>query len=149
MLDRKRRVAFLVTMLLLSACGSESGDRKEKETFPLTGEVYVDGEPVENLEVRCHDQKGLDKNNPTSSGSYTDAEGKFEISTYKSGDGVPEGEYALTFTWREMILMGGNRDGVPDKLNGRYSDPATSTVKVSVKKGQPADDLGRIDLTTK
>jgi hypothetical protein len=145
MKGRKRRVAFLAMIVLLSACGGEPGNRKE--TFPVTGQVFVDGEPAENLEVRCHEKNGLDKSNPTSSGTYTEKDGKFKISTYKSGDGVPEGDYALTFFWGQMNLISMSYGG-PDKLNDRYNDPATSTHKVVVKKGKPAD-LGRIELTTK
>jgi hypothetical protein len=141
----ERRAIFVMVMLCLGSCGKQDGNRKE--TTGLTGQVLVDGAPVENLLIGCHDLNGLDKQNPTLSSASTDKEGKFRISTYKDGDGVPEGDYVLTFAWQEMNFMT-MRPAGPDKLNDRYRDPANSKIKISVKKGKPAD-LGRIELTTK
>ena len=70
-----------------------------------------------------------------------------EIATYEASDGVPEGEYVLTFMWGKINLISGGYGG-PDKLNGRYTDPETSEVKVTVKAGE-ATELGTIELTTK
>ena len=36
----------------------------------------------------------------------------------------------------------------PDKLNGRYADPKTSELKITVMPGEETD-LGEIKLTTK
>jgi len=140
-----RRLVMLLVAMCLCSCGKDQPFRKE--TFPVTGQLIVDGQPAENVVVTCHDLKGLDKVSPTFPETNTGKEGVFKISTYQAGDGVPEGEYALTFYWGELNLMSMSYGG-PDKLNDRYRDPATSTIKVVVKKGKPAD-LGRIELTTK
>jgi hypothetical protein len=134
-----------VLLLLFCSCGKEDSSRKQ--TFPVKGEVYVDGSPAESLQVTCHDVEGLDRENPTHSSAFTDKEGKFEISTYESADGVPEGEYKLTFVWGKMNMVSMTYGG-PDKLNGRYADPAASQHPVTVEKGKRTD-LGRIELTTK
>lgn len=141
----KLAIVATIACLLLSACGKEQVARKE--TFPVKGEVYVDGQPADGLAVTCHNVAGLDKEQPTSSSAFTDSQGKFEISTYESADGVPEGEYVLTFMWGKWNTISMTYGG-PDKLNGRYDDPKTSEFKVSVQKGKPTD-LGRIELTTK
>jgi hypothetical protein len=36
----------------------------------------------------------------------------------------------------------------PDKLKDRYSDPKTSSIKLTVKEGEPLD-MGIVALTTK
>lgn len=131
--------------LLLCSCGKEEQFRKE--TYPVSGQVQVDGQAAANLAVKCIDVNGLDKENPTISSAFTDEGGKFEISTYKSSDGVPAGEYVLTFVWGEWNLISGSYGG-PDKLNGRYTDAKTSEIKFTVKEGEPTD-LGTIPLTTK
>ena len=69
------------------------------------------------------------------------------ISTYNAGDGVPPGEYTLTFAWQEFNLLSRQYSG-PDKLKQRYSDPANSTFKITVKEGEELD-MGIIALTTK
>ncbi len=113
----------------------------------MTGEVYVDGAPVGMLAVRCTAVAGLDSENPTASSAFTDDEGKFEISTYETGDGVPEGEYVLTFEWGKMNLIS-NQYGGPDKLKGRYMDAEKSENKFTVVTGEPTE-IPRIELTTK
>jgi len=77
----------------------------------------------------------------------SDEAGNFKISTYAAGDGVPAGDYVLTATWLTFNLMSRDYTG-PDKLNGCYSDPQTSSVKITVRPGEETD-LGEIKLTTK
>ena len=131
--------------VLLASCSQEDPNRKQ--TFPVTGEVYVDGKAAAELAVTCHDVKGLDTKNPTMSIGRTDNQGKFQISTYTQADGVPEGEYALTFVWGQLNRFS-NTYGGPDKLRDRYADPKNSAKRFKVEKGKP-NDLGRIDLSTK
>ena len=76
-----------VFCVLLCSCGKDGPPRKD--TYPVTGEVYVDGQAAGQLAVRCISVTGLDKEDPTISSAFTDDEGKFEISTYESADGVP------------------------------------------------------------
>lgn len=113
----------------------------------MVGEVCVDGKPAANLAVTCHDLAGMDRENPTLSSSCTGDDGKFRLSTYEQGDGVPEGEYVLTFMWGQMKLISMQYEG-PDKLKGRYTTPEKSPCRFKVEKGKPVD-LGRINLTTK
>jgi len=138
-------VVFAMVCVFLCSCGET--DPSRKPTYPVTGEVYVDGQPAAELAVRCTDVKGLDKENPTISSAFTDEEGKFEISTYEAADGVPAGEYILTFMWGQWNRVSGSYGG-PDKLGDRYSNPETSEHRITVKEGEPTD-LGRIELTTK
>ena len=142
------RCAAVAATVLVLFCSCNEPQENRKETFPVTGEVYVDGSPAAQLQVTCHDVNGLDKEQPTMSSAFTNDEGKFEISTYASADGVPEGEYVLTFVWGKMNMVSMSYGG-PDQLDGRYSDPENPDAqRVTVTKGTPTD-LGRIELTTK
>lgn len=133
------------TTFVLSGCGGDEPFRKE--TFPVTGQVFVDGKPASGVKVTLYDVKGVDKEHPTFSSGMTDDEGKFEISTYEAADGVPVGEYVVTFEWGEMNMFTMQYGG-PDKLKKRYNDPQKSQFRLTVKEGEPTD-MGRIDLTTK
>lgn len=134
-------------MILLCSCGGEEQGFR-KETYPVTGQVFIDGQAAaEPIKVMCHHQQGMDQEHPTVSQALTGEEGKFEISTYESGDGVPAGDYVLTFYWGKQNLVA-MRYGGPDKFKGRYADPKKSEFKFTVKEGEPTD-LGRIDLSTK
>ena len=144
-----RRCGLLVVvlggLLLASGCGTKSGN---KPTYPVVGRVLVDGAPADYLAVTAEPADGqLDPDQPTVTACFTDKEGRFSLSTYVQGDGVPEGEYVLTFMWGQMNLMSMNYGG-PDKLKGRYSKPETSQHRFTVGKGQPKLDLGDIELST-
>lgn len=142
---RPYSVCFLC--VLLSSCGEET-DPNRKPTFPVTGKVTVDGAaPSSPVKVECHNINGMDKEKPTFSRSMTEDGGAFSLSTYVTGDGVPEGEYVLTFEWVEWNAFS-NSYGGHDKLNGRYKDPKTSKVQLKVD-GSGSVDLGTIALTNK
>lgn len=125
-------------------CGCSEPDNR-KAVYPVTGVILVDDEPVDQLAIKCFSVAGIDTENPTISSTYTDATGKFEISTYNKGDGVPEGDYTLTVRWGKLNAMTMSYDG--DKFNGKYSEEK-SDIKFTVTAGEPTD-LGTIPLTTK
>jgi hypothetical protein len=134
----------VISLCFLCSCSKEEeGDRKG--TYRVTGQVLVDGAPVEGVAVTCLDVNGIDKENPTVSGATTDNDGNFAISTYKAGDGVPDGDYVLTFFLAEMNPF--TKEYGPDKLNDAYKDPKTSKFKFSVN-GAPTE-LDTIELSTK
>jgi hypothetical protein len=136
---------FVSIMATLGGCNQRDASRKP--TFPLTGTVRVDGAPAEGVLVKITDVDGHDPSDPTFSTAYTDPQGKFQLSTYDAGDGVPEGEYLVTFMWGQVnpLTM---QFGGPDKLQGRYDDPETSEFRVKVEAGKPTE-MGEIQLTTK
>lgn len=132
-------------ILLIAGCGEVDN---RKPTYPVKGRITVDGKPPGSaLQIECQPVAGMDTRNPTVSRTETDELGNFQISTYSSGDGVPAGDYVLTVTWLTFNLMSRDYTG-PDKLDGRYSDPEKSEIKVTVMPGEPMD-LGEIKLTTK
>jgi 5-hydroxyisourate hydrolase-like protein (transthyretin family) len=135
-----------VATAALAGCGSD--DPSRKETVHVAGQVFIDGQPAPApINVMCHDVKGLDKEHPTVSQAMTDNQGRFEISTYESGDGIPPGEYVLTFEWGAISLVSMQYGG-PDKLEGRYSDPQKSPFRFQVESGKPLD-LGRLELVSR
>jgi hypothetical protein len=138
---------WLLSGALVAIASCSSRDPNWKETFPVTGEVYVDGQPAAMLQVALHDRVGIDKSQPTFSSTFTGNDGRFALSTYEDGDGVPAGEYAITFLWGELNMFSMQYGG-PDKLRGQYSDPKKTTFEVKVEPGKPTD-LGRIELSTK
>lgn len=138
-------VCGLLFMLIPAGCSQQD---TRVPTYPVRGRITVDGKPPGSaLQIECHPVAGIDTRNPTVSRTESDDAGNFKISTYAAGDGVPAGDYVLTVTWLTFNLM--SRDYVgPDKLNDRYSDPKTSSVKITVRPGEETD-LGEIGLTTK
>jgi 5-hydroxyisourate hydrolase-like protein (transthyretin family) len=138
-------LAVIAVAFLLSTCG-ESGP-PQKEVFPVKGQVAVDGgQPGSPIRIECHDVNGIDKEMPTISWCQTANDGTFSLSTYKDGDGVPAGEYSLTFQWGDLNLVSMSYSG--DRFKKKYADPKSSTVRFKVGKGTPIS-LDVIQLTTK
>ena len=139
-------IAFAGALTLFAGCGAEPrGDRTP--TTGVSGQIMVDGSPVpaeKPLRVICNCTSGTAV---MPSQALTGVDGRFEISTYESGDGVPSGDYSLTFFWGKLNPLAGTYDG-PDQLNETYIDPADSKVVFSVATDGDAIDLGTIDLTT-
>jgi hypothetical protein len=153
----RRRFLLVVLPGLLGLCSctdSRPGPEFKKETAPVMGQVLVDGSPPpasSPIQIHVHavgEVSEVDKEHPSVSSGGTGEDGKFELSTYEKGDGVPLGDYVLTFTWRDFNLMKKQYLG-PDKFKNRYVNPKTSEVKFSVEEpGEPVN-LGMIQLTTK
>ncbi len=138
-------VVGCIVVSLVNACSRSSGPPRQP-TYPLTGTVTVDGQPAKEVRVAVYPAGTTDPEAAIAT-AFTDELGKFSLSTYESGDGVPEGEYVVTFMWGAINPLS-FQYGPPDKLNGRYSDPAKSEFRIRVERGQPAD-MGTIALSTK
>lgn len=124
--------ALTVTFI---GCGGETeGQRLDRlvpnalGTTKVTGSVLVDGQPVKDLWVTLHPKNPKIQERPR---GQTDQNGKFALQTYTSGDGAPDGEWALTIAWLTYIKRDSDWGG-EDKLKNQYNDPKTTPFKVTV-----------------
>ena len=137
----------VTALICLTICGCGPKTPERVKTYPVIGKITVDGAaPGSGIQVYCHPVDGMDPNFPTVSECVSDDEGNFQISTYLAGDGVPAGEYIITFEWKEFSLLSRGYGG-PDKLKKKYSDKEKSAFRITVEPGQQLD-LGTVDLTT-
>ncbi|MDY3561075.1 hypothetical protein R5W23_002334 [Gemmata sp. JC673] len=60
-------------------------------------------------------------------------DGRFAVTSADGGDGMPEGEYAVTVEWRSG--SGENGDDGRSLVSERYTRPATTPLKVTVRRG--------------
>ena len=146
-LSTRSRSALLAafSLVFFSGCGEKLPDGPRVPTFPVVGQVLVDGKPADYLNVSCEPQFEKPAIVPASA-AFTDKEGRFSISTFERGDGAPAGKYKLTFVWGQLNMINGQYTG-PDKLNGRYHKPQESQIEVTVSDTRI--DLGTIELTSK
>ena len=109
-----------------------------QSTVRVTGKVLVNGKPVKDLFVYLNPVDPNPAAGDLLPKAQCDAEGNFDIGSYLGNDGAPAGSYKVTMEWLKQSF--GNRWSGPDKLNGKYRDPAKSEFTITVAD-QPVTDL--------
>ncbi len=117
----------------LFAGGCSDGGPPKKVCYPVKGELTVAGKPAEGATIILQPRDA----NPTDwSAGFPRAtvgpEGKFQVSTYGENDGAPAGEYVILVTWEAPNPKNEEASG-PDRLGGRYIDPAKSKLTATVE----------------
>lgn len=130
----------LSSLLLAAGCGKGDGKRP---TFPVTGKVTVDGQP--GAEARLFFSP-VDDAAPRPT-AVTDGEGNLIVTTYVTGDGAPAGEYKIGLEWPKMVNNMGRIQPGPDRLGGKFKNPAASKWTVTVTAGP--NTLPDFDVKTK
>jgi len=156
-------LALVVIGVVFSlGCPQQGADRPK--TFPVSGTVTLNGQPVEGAIVTFV---------PTAGGKgatgRTDASGKYTLTTFASGDGAVPGQYNVKIVKfettgteaaagpggaemdeeaytaaQDAAQEGGEEEaaGAPKNLlPEKYADPATSGLKATVKEGDNTIDF--------
>jgi hypothetical protein len=151
MIDRcAARVVGLFLLTVIAAAGCNRADSDMKPVYPVEGSLFVKGKPAKGAAVTFHPLP-LDSVRGTTltPRATVSDDGSFRLATYNTDDGAPEGEYAVTIYWPGKRGGNANQDAdpldlPPDQLGLRYTDPATSTIKIEVKA--PRTHLPSIQL---
>jgi hypothetical protein len=137
-------------LCVLSACGTKYGPNiSGPPAFPVTGQVMVDGVPVQGVLVTMIPEEGVAEGRPAA-GGFTDEAGEFTPTTYKPQDGAPAGKYRVMLSWIKIIDPTSNRDSQPpeaEQLPKKYQNPATSGITAEVEEG--GGDLLPFEVSTK
>jgi len=138
---RGRRLPAVAAFALfaVAGCGSEG---KTIPVYPTSGRLLTDkGEPAAGATVSFH-PVGRAEVLPFVPHGGVGADGTFRLTSYAAGDGAPEGEYAVTVTWRTNSPEG---DPIgPDRLKGKFADPKKPVGRVTVRAGE--NTLGPFEL---
>lgn len=132
----------LMVSIFVLVCLAGCSGSGQPPLYPVRGRVLVDGKPVADVFVMLHSLDDTHADMPRPSGR-TDTQGYFNLSSYTTGDGAPAGDYVATCEWKPRSANPLIREG-PDRLEGRYSNPKTSGLKVRVKK--KVNDLPPFEL---
>jgi|SRR4051812_154645 hypothetical protein len=122
----------LMGLTALAGCGEKGIAR-----YPVHGAVHIDNAPADGVMVVFCPVGGSEQVQKTRPFGFTDAEGKFELTTIKKGDGAPAGDYKVLAQWpaKSSSSMGDSRSTGGDRLQGRYMNLEKSQIKVTVKEG--------------
>lgn len=114
---------FLVTAIVgvlgigLSGCGPSY-----PETFPVSGVVRLAGEPVAGAAVVFTPDEGQQAT------GTTDSSGRFELSTFRLGDGALPGSHRVTVAKTTVDAGGKTVFLVPQKYGNLQTTPLTCDV---------------------
>lgn len=98
--------------------------------FPVKGRVLYEGKPASGAVVILHSTERPDE--ASRPRARTDANGEFELSTYKTGDGGPAGTYVVTVEWKRP---GDHPEQGAELLPPIYGDPRFSPLRTTVTPG--------------
>ena len=106
-----------------------------KPTHPVTGKVIFEGSPLSRAYVTFHTFDPKDAKKTSRLGdALAEADGTFQMSTYKAFDGAPEGEYKVTIVLREPFFEPSGKLG-ENRLPAKYATVSATELTAKVKAG--------------
>lgn len=122
----RRTLALFAAALAvaLAGCGGD-GTRK---TYPVTGTLTIDGKPADpGVLVYLHPQYEEQDRFPIHPKGETDAAGAFQITTYNTNDGAPEGAYLVTIDFPQRSGLSPHFSG--DLFGGAFANKDANKAK--------------------
>lgn len=138
------KIAFVaMAATIFGASGCSKGKTPWEQTYPAKGIVKYKGKPIANAELAFlpTDAEAPDAVRPK---AKTAADGKFEVWTYQSGDGIPAGTYKVTIVHNEVAVSKGTIVAKPNSLPAKYARFDTTDLSVPITAGEnelPAFEL--------
>ena len=131
-----------VAMLAIALVGCSEAQPDRTPVFPAKGTITFKGQPVSGALVALHPKAPMAGTpNPRAN---VGKDGAFQVSTYVTADGAPEGDYTVTVLWYKPIKNGADVVSGPNVIPAKYANPNTSDLVVSIKPGE--NDLPAIAL---
>jgi hypothetical protein len=142
-----QRVMGWLLLVFIIGCGGTSDDRMK--TYPVKGKVtFLDPAkgsiPVDSAKVIFMPaQPGESDRGKDFGSANTDAEGKYELFTYRPGepDGAPAGKYNVLISWPKGGFGSGERSNAKDQLKERYNNPKSPLLTATVEAKENVIDL--------
>ena len=114
----------------------------------MSGRVQtIDGTAASDVRVTLHSSTLIAEGDPFRPSGMTGDDGTFQLTTYETHDGAPEGKYMITFRWtgRRKTPM----DPMPkDKLRNRFALPTEASLRCEITKAE-TQDIGTFEIDTK
>jgi hypothetical protein len=135
---RVRALSALPALLAVAVLGTSCGDGR-RPVFPVRGQVLDEGKPTPGALVIFHPQGDPDPRAPRPVARVA-ADGSFAPTTYRTDDGAPAGDYAVTVAWvNEVDNQNAPREEQKEPRNllpDRYGKPETSGLRVRINPGR-------------
>ncbi len=121
-------------------------DNSSVSVYPVSGRVEVRGEaPVGALIVFHPKAPTVGKDEVPKPLARVKADGSFQATTFREGDGAPAGDYDLTLEWQPLVTVGGETKAGPNVIPAEYTRPESTPIHASVKSGATSIEPIKID----
>ncbi len=123
-------------LLLVAAVLLGCEDRFDHEpVYPVSGALFLGDKPATGAMVTFHPADQINNYRAQRAIATVEPDGTFAMTTFFPGDGVPPGDYVVTFNWPGELPPGASPTDVPpDLFGGRYSNPAKPFTRVTVQE---------------
>jgi hypothetical protein len=101
---------------------------KRVPTYPVEGKLTIGGQPLAGANVAFHRYNTDTEKYVSVCDGRTDANGRFQVTTYSRFDGAPAGDFVITVT---KSAKGAAVGPLPDQ---RYATPTNSPLRVPVRE---------------
>lgn len=123
------RTNMRIVAAIFLACGALAGCRNsdQLETAAVTGKITLNGKPL---------GKGIVIFTPAlgrAARGLIDAEGAYQLTTYKNGDGAIVGRHGVAVVVADENSTGGVEGGIVSIVPFKYAVPATSGLEFDVR----------------
>lgn len=136
-----RRLAVLFVVFSFSITGCSRGP-SEKPVYKVHGRVTYENKPMNGAIITFHSANENDRTTPAH--ATADADGRYELYTYRPGDGAPAGDHIVTIYWPAprpksagaAVSPDADDGGVMptvDRLKSRYNAVGNSPLHATVE----------------
>ena len=138
-------IAWVALGLFTAGCSP-----KAAKVHPVQGRIVVAGKPVARALVTFHPEIPTDEKAIHPS-AEVDADGNFRLTSFRSGDGAPEGQYRVSVVWylakHKPHAAEGDDANIRNYLPDVYSRAETTPLRATVTRG--TNNLPTFELKTK
>lgn len=131
------RFLFCSAMAALLLAGCSKGPDHRADVQPVEGQVLWNGKPLNGAQVIFYPQ-GEAAPGLHAPRARTGPDGRFQVGTYDTTDGAPEGEYVVTVVHFPLVQRGSDVVPGPNILPKKYANPKTTDLRIHVAKGANA-----------
>lgn len=129
--------SFIAGLIIVSMIGCGGSSSRQLAVHRASGTINWNGQPLEGASVQFHPVEPIKlrgSETPLTPGGQSKANGSFDVTTFKAGDGLPPGDYLVTVSCENRTKKDKSGE-YPELLPVRYQDPDKSGLKVTIKTG--------------
>jgi hypothetical protein len=138
--------AWIAIGLFTAGCS-----RNSAKVNPVNGRILVSGKPAARALVTFHPEKAAEEKSSIRPTAEVDADGSFRLTSFKSGDGAPEGEYRVSIVWYlanpKPKAAEGDDANVRNYLPDIYARAETTPLRATIIRG--TNNLPTFELKSK